>query len=247
MSTEINEKEIIFRLAQQLAQSLMTEIKSQMSIGMKAGTDIRPYAKQYNLLRERIMSFQIKDSDKLIPELPDYLERQGLTTDLLRNASMFDELTVAITQMVGFLNVIQKNSFRILTELEEFLFKNLRKSMLKRPDEEKEVQDTIEIMLISKGYAYQREKVRICYSSREFVPDFTFEDLNSVLEVKFCKTDKKEKELVDEINADIPAYTTKYNNVTFLVYDLGIIRDIDLFGEDIEKNNPRIKVLVIKQ
>ena len=66
------------------------------------------------------------------------------------------------------------------------------------------------------------------------------------MEVKFCKTDKKEKELVDEINADIPAYNTKYKNLSFLVYDMGIIRDSDLFVRDIEKNNPRIKVLIIK-
>jgi hypothetical protein len=43
------DRENTFRLAQQLAQSLLTEIKSQMSGEMKAGTDIRPYAKQYNL------------------------------------------------------------------------------------------------------------------------------------------------------------------------------------------------------
>lgn len=242
MGTDIDEKEIVFRLA----QSLMNEIKSQMRGGMKGGTDVRPYAKRYNLLRGRIISFQIKDSDKLIPELPEHLVRSGLTNDLLRNAALFDELIVAITQMVGFLDVIQKDSLRVLTELEEFLFKNLRKSMLKRPMEEKEVQDTIEIMLISKGIAYEREKVRISYSSKEFIPDFTFEDLSSVLEVKFCKTDKKEKALVEEINADIPAYATKYNNLTFLVYDLGIIRDSGLFVRDIEKNNPRIKVLIIK-
>jgi len=242
MSIEINEKEIIFRMA----QSLMNEIKSQMASGLKAGTDVRPYAKRYNLLRERIISFQIRDSDKLVPELPEYLVNSGLSNDLLRNASLFDEILVASTQMVGFLDVIQKNSFRILTELEEFLFRNLRKSMTTRPMGEKEVQDTIQIMLISKGYVFEREKVEISYSSKNFRPDFTFEDLNAVLEVKLCSSDKKEKDLVDEINADIPAYSTKYNNVTFLVYDLSIIRDSDLFVEDIERNNPRIKVLIIK-
>ena len=46
-----------------------------------------------------IISFQIRDSDKLIPELPNYLVRSGLTNDLLRNAGLFDEMIVAITQM----------------------------------------------------------------------------------------------------------------------------------------------------
>jgi hypothetical protein len=243
MSTEINEKEIIFRMA----QSLMNEIKSQMAGGMKAGTDVGPYAKRYNFLREKIISLKIKDSETFLPELSEDLFKHGWTQDVWKRVQWFDEMTVAINQMVSFLEIVQKDSFKILTGLEEFLFKNLRKNVKKRPVEEKEIQDVIEIMLNSKGYVFERGKVRIGYSSKEFIPDFTFEDLNAVLEVKFCKTDTKEKDIIDEINADIPAYTTKYNNVTFLVYDLGIIRDIDLFGEDIEKNNPRIKVLVIKQ
>jgi hypothetical protein len=148
--------------------------------------------------------------------------------------------------MVSFLEVVQKDAVKILTNLEEFLFKNLRKSIRNKPVNEKEVQEIVEIMLISKGYVFQREKVRINYSSKEFIPDFTFEDLDAVLEVKLCKTDKKEKDIVDEINADIPAYLSRYGNVTFLVYDLEIIRDVDLFVNDIEKNNPRIKVLIIQ-
>ena len=49
MSTDINEKEIIFRMA----QSLMNEIKSQMNAGMKGGTDVRPYAKRYNFFSNK--------------------------------------------------------------------------------------------------------------------------------------------------------------------------------------------------
>jgi hypothetical protein len=169
------------------------------------------------------------------------------TVEIPRNIAFFDELMVATGQMVGFLEVIQKNSMRILTELEEFLFKNLRKNVITRPNEEKDIQNIIAIMLNTKGYNYEREKVRISYSAKDFIPDFTFEDLNAVLEVKFCKTDQKEKDLVDEINADILAYATKYENLTFLIYDMGIIRDIEQFSKDIEKNSPRIKVLIVKQ
>jgi hypothetical protein len=53
--------------------------------------------------------------------------------------------------------------------------------------------------------------------------------------------------LVDEINADIPGYSTRYQNLTFLVYDLGVIRDAEQSSRDIEKNSPRIKVLIVKQ
>jgi hypothetical protein len=242
MSTNINEKEIVLRMA----QSLMNEIKSQMAGGMKAATDVGPYAKRYNLLREKVIELHGMNSEKYLPQLSENLVKYGWSGSWDIRTRWFDEISVAVSQLVSYLETIQKDSFKILTGLEEFLFKNLRKNVLKRPVEEKEIQGVIEIMLNSKGYTFKREKVEIQYSSKGFKPDFTFEDLNAVLEVKLCKTDKKEKDIIDEINADIPAYTTKYRNVTFLVYDLGIIRDSELFARDIEKNNPRIKVLIIK-
>ena len=55
-----------------------------------------------------------------------------------------------------------------------------------------------------------------------------------VLEIKFCDKKEREKEIISEINDDIMAYKTKYPNIIFLIYDLGYIRDIDKFKEDIE-------------
>jgi len=237
-SEKNNEKEILFRMA----QSLLNVIKAQP----KGMTDIGPYANRYNILREKTIQLLGKDSETFIPELSENLTKFGWTSDVYTRMRWFDEITVAINQLVSFLETSLKDSFRIVTNLEEHLFNNLRKNVKEKPMDEKEVKDIIEIMLNSKGYAFEREKTRIHYSNKDFIPDFAFEDLNAALEVKLCKTDKKESDIIDEINADVPAYTTKYKNVTFLVYDLGIIRDSDLFVEDIERNNPRIKVLIIK-
>ena len=55
----------------------------------------------------------------------------------------------------------------------------------------------------------------------------------------------KEKELIDEINADIKAYKTRYEKLIFLIYDLGFIRDVEKFKQDIE-NQEDIYVEVIK-
>jgi len=229
-----------------MAQSLMNEIKSQMASNKEGVTDARPYARRYIFLKKRIETLKIKGNKIFLPNLSENFVDKGYSEKIFRNVQFVNEISVAISQMVSFLEVVQKDSIKILTNLEEFLFKNLRKSIRNRPLNEKEVQEIVEIMLISKGYVFEREKVRINYSSKEFIPDFTFEDLDAVLEVKLCKTDKKEKDIIDEINADIPAYSSRYRNITFLVYDLGIIRDSDLFIRDIEKNNPRIKVLIIK-
>jgi hypothetical protein len=71
MSEGTNEKELIFRMA----QSLQNEIKSQMAGGMKAGTNVAPYAKRYNLLREKTIALQIKDSETFLPELSEDLAK----------------------------------------------------------------------------------------------------------------------------------------------------------------------------
>jgi len=233
-----NEKDILLRMA----QSLQNGIKAQQ----KGMTDVGPYAKQYNILRERIVNILGKDSETFTPELSENLVKYGWSGNSATRVRYFDEITVAINQMVSFLEMNVRDSLRILTNLEDFVYNNLRKSMIEKPTEEKDVCDIIDVMLTCRGYVFKREKILIPYSSKSFKPDFTFDDLSACLEVKLCKTGEKEKELVDEINADIPAYTTKFENVTFLVYDLGVIRDIESFRKDIEMNNPRIKVIIVK-
>lgn len=233
-----NEKEVLLRMAQALQREIRTQPK-----GM---TDVGPYAKRYNFFRKMMIDLLGKDSESFLPELSENLTKYGWTGDVHTRMRWYDEIIVAINQLVSFLEVNVKESFRLLTDLEEYLYNNLRKNIRQEPRKEKEIHNVIEIMLNSKGYAFKREKTRIHYSNKDYIPDFTFEDLNAVLEIKLCKTDKKEKDIIDEINADIPAYTTRFGNLTFLVYDLGIVRDTDLFRKDIEMNNPRIKVLIIK-
>ena len=233
-----NEKELLLRMA----QSLQREIKTQT----KGFTDVRPYANRYNFLREKVVKLLGKDSEAFIRELSENLIKYGGTARTQTRMNFYDEITVAISQMVTFLENNVGDSFRRLTSLEEFLYANLRKCMGKKPKKEKDVQDVIQIMLTSRGYVFKREKPRIPYSNKEYIPDFSFEDLDAVLEIKLCKTDKGEKEIINEINSKIPAYKTKFSNITFLVYDLGIIQNTDSFRKDIERNDPRIKVLIRK-
>ena len=98
---------------------------------------------------------------------------------------------------------------------------------------------------LSKGIDYDREKGRVKVSIKEVVPDFIFHKLDLALEVKFCKDESKSKRLVDEINADIKAYSKKFSNLLFLVYDLGIIRDEDEFKRDLD-NKENISVIIVK-
>jgi hypothetical protein len=122
---------------------------------------------------------------------------------------------------------------------------NLRASTYKEPKNEKEVQNTLETVFRARALPFEREKVTITYSSKNYIPDFTFASLDLVVETKICNRSGKEKELIDQINADIVAYQTKYTNLLFVVYDLGLIRDEAKFITDIQRN-ANVRVLVIK-
>ncbi len=130
-----------------------------------------------------------------------------------------------------------------------FLQANLRKAIFEIPKKEKDIQNTVEQLLIGKGFNkgidYDRETGRIKVSIKESIPDFIFMKLDLALELKFSTTKDKSKTIVDEINADIQVYSKKYQNILFLVYDLGSIRDENEFKNGIE-NKTSINVIIVK-
>ena len=52
--------------------------------------------------------------------------------------------------------------------------------------------------------------------------------------------------MIDEINADIAAYSKGYASLLFIVYDLGFVRDEVEFRHDLEAQG-NTAVLVVKQ
>ena len=121
----------------------------------------------------------------------------------------------------------------------------LRKLIRELPTKEKEIQDSIENLLIGADVTYSREKEKIEYSSKTYVPDFTIPDLDVAIEAKFCDKPNREKEMISEINDDILAYKTKHQNLFFLIYDVGQIRDKELFTSSFEKHE-NVIVRIIK-
>jgi len=123
--------------------------------------------------------------------------------------------------------------------------RKLRKVVREQPSREREVQDALENLLIGADMEYSRETDSIEYSSKTYVPDFSFPRLDLVLEVKLCAKPSREKEIIAELNDDILAYKTKYGNQIFVVYDLGHIRDTDRFVARFEENQG-VLVRIIK-
>jgi hypothetical protein len=125
-----------------------------------------------------------------------------------------DKIEVENNATIKLLNTIN-NKFRVFFR--------------KEPINEKEVQDEFEKLLSVADFRYTREKDHIIYSSKTYIPDFILSDLNMALELKICNREGKEKEIISEINDDILAYNTKYKNSMFIIYDIGQIRDVELF------------------
>jgi hypothetical protein len=123
--------------------------------------------------------------------------------------------------------------------------RKLRKAIRDKPDKEKQVQDAFETLLVGADIPHERETDSIVYSSKTYVPDFTFPSINLAVELKLCNKPEREKEIIPEINDDILAYKTKYGNLIFAVYDLGYIRDVDRFTQAFEASEGVI-VRVVK-
>jgi hypothetical protein len=123
---------------------------------------------------------------------------------------------------------------------------SLRKTIRTKPTKEKEIQDALENLFIGADLEFTREKEHIVYSSKTYIPDFVFNKIETIVEVKLCSDFGKEKELIGQINDGIVAYKTKYPNLIFVVYDVGTIRDIDQFKESFQKQKSVI-VKVVKQ
>jgi hypothetical protein len=123
---------------------------------------------------------------------------------------------------------------------------DLRASIYQDPKNEREVQDTLETIFRARALDYLRERDTVPYSTKRYIPDFTFNRLGLAVEVKYCKDKDREKDPIDEINADIVGYAGRYDRTIFVIYDLGFIRDVPQFSRDIEKN-PNVHVVIVKK
>jgi hypothetical protein len=136
------------------------------------------------------------------------------------------------------------NEANIALKVIKLIEQKLRKLIREKPEKEKTIQDAFENLLIGADISYSREADSIEYSSKKYIPDFSLAEIDLAVEIKLCGHEQREKELPEEINDDILAYKTKYKNLIFVVYDLGVIRDQERFCGSFEKQeNVMVKVV----
>ena len=133
-----------------------------------------------------------------------------------------------------------------ITRIISLAQRKLRKQLKTSPDKEEQVQGAYQGLLDGADIPYEREKVHISYSTKTFKPDFTVDKIGVAIEIKLVKGPGDETRVIEEMNADIPAYQSKYPNVIFIVYDAGgNIRDVEGFKVSFEENQ-NVVVEVVK-
>jgi hypothetical protein len=133
----------------------------------------------------------------------------------------------------------------LLIKILSLIDTKLRKLIRIMPNKEKEIQDAFENLLVVADIEYEREAPSITYSSKRYIPDFSFTELDLVIEIKLCTSTTTEKALISQINDDILAYQTKFGNIIFIIYDIGQIRDISRFTQSFE-NNDKVIIKIVK-
>ena len=214
-------------------------------------SSFRDYALQYNRLARVAAKAEPSISPLLLlydeAKLPIFANTPGMQPH-----SLFQEIHGNMSMLCALIssNLGISSSSVDARKLEDFLSSSLRRATLSgEPQDEAEVQDTIEKLLVGRGMAkgidYDRETGRVKHSGKESIPDFIFRPSSTALEVKFTKSNQSRSRIVDEMNADIAAYGNAYDNVIFIVYDIGSISDVEEFKRDIESAR-NVSVLVVK-
>ncbi|MFC2014901.1 hypothetical protein ACFLUP_02795 [Chloroflexota bacterium] len=203
----------------------------KLTWGPISGTIIDPlrhggsYERATDAVRQQALIRDLGTAKGLLLGAADYLKERNITEVYSKRESGAD-----VGLVLSVLNLDEQK---------------LRKVIRDKPEKEKEVQVAFENLLIGADIPYGREVDSIEYSSKTYIPDFSLSNIDLAVEVKLCNRSEREKELPEEINDDILAYQTKYQNLLFVIYDLGYIRDVDRFSGSFE-DHQNVTIRVVK-
>jgi len=210
-------------------------------------TGYKQFARKYNDIVKKIAK------RVSLPPILDFFDLDKIPGPGDTLAMQQQEIFEAVHANVSLLRAFLESKVGLVEDetvaLRDFLAARLRSAIFRPPEKERDVQDAIEQLLIGrglvKGQDYDRETGRVKMSVKELVPDFILIRLRLAIEVKLVNSASRAKEAVDEINADVAAYSKAYRNVLFVVYGTGIIRDELEFRQDLERGG-NIAVIVVK-
>ena len=207
--------------------------------------------KEYARKFRQIVTLIMKDIE--IPPIIDVYDDEKMpaaaSTIAIQQKGIFESVHANASILKGYFESKLGTVDDEFASLKDFLQSRLRSAILKKPEQERDVQDSLEQLLIGrgliKGQDYDRETGRVKVSTKEVIPDFIIPKLSLAIELKFIKEKLRVKTAVDEINADILSYSKLYQRLLFIVYDMGFIRDELEFRHDLEATDS-ISVIIVK-
>jgi hypothetical protein len=169
----------------------------------------------------------------------DTIERMMDESNLINNVLNQVEQAIGVYEHIqsesGLIELNPKGAIDIESAIGRALRPSFRDT---QPKSEKEIQDAIENILNALGIKFTRDREVTSVAGKAFKPDFIVGEIDLAIEVKLAKEGYGAPKIQESINADISAYRTKWKNLLFVVYDLGVINDpykfqtenIKLFG-----------------
>ncbi len=218
---------------------------------------VEPLFDKYNIICQELKSLypnnfrdiQIPITPKIKEEISDItLVEKSELKSLLYKINFYLKVLEGTKKEKGEISSKLEDStiyfYKLITEVKN----DFRKIIIKGPNNEKDVQDYFEGYLKVKGHNFKREKESSSFSTGSFIPDFTDDEKEIALELKYIDEKKKVKVIIDEMSADIKPYSKRWNKILFLVYDKGgNISDTEEFTKDfIHKNENITHCIVIK-
>jgi hypothetical protein len=138
---------------------------------------------------------------------------------------------------------VQEDAPTKVIEVLSAIRRALRPAFRKQPQAECEVQNQVEVILRAQAVRFERES-QIEHATKKVKPDFVLPALDTAIEVKLCKSTEREKDVIEEIGADIVAYRKRYPTIIFIVYDVATIADKERFKEGF-KDEPGVWIEII--
>jgi hypothetical protein len=204
------------------------------------------YIQEYNRLAPMVWDMFGAEAQLLFPQL-DLGEQMNPANTIGAMWKTHAEFAAArLSALAAYLKTKQGTKKQQGDDIAALIEDNLRPALYADPENERAVQDVVETIFRVRSLDYRREQVNVPYSTKRYIPDFTFDSLGLAVEIKLCHRVGREKDLIDEINADILGYRGTYDSILFVIYDLGFIRDVALFKASIELQ-VGVRVLVVKK
>lgn len=167
--------------------------------------------------------------DNRLQNLENIMARGSFESSVLNQTEQAIGVYEHIQSESGLIDLNPKEAIDIESAIERALRPAFRDV---QPKSEKEVQDAIENILNALGVRFTRERDVTSVAGKYYKPDFVIESLDLAIEVKLAKSGNGVAKIQEDLNADISGYRTKWKNLLFVIYDLGVIVDPYKFQTD---------------